>query len=149
MKEPMVQEPLAGLSELPKPSSTNDRFALAEGFIEVELYHEKTPLAVELGQRTIALAIIKDYLAVDRRVRGTEWALRDQNSRFSQRYGREAPRVYQNAKRRHNLRVDEFHNAVDMLAAVDVMRANGEDEQEIWEEHMRMQIEVNKRGAAL
>jgi len=143
MKELMVQEPLAGLSELPKPSSTNDRFALVEGFVEIESGCEVS-LAVELGQRTMALATIKGYLAVGRRIRGAEWALRDQNSRFSQRYGREAPRVYQNAKRRHNLRVDEFRNAVGVLAAVDVMRANGEDEQEVWEEHMRMQIEVNR-----
>jgi len=148
MKELMVQEPLAGLSELPKPSSVTDRFALAEGFVEVESGHE-VPLAVELGQRTMALIIVKDYLAVSRRLRGSEWALRDQNSRFSQRYGAEAPRVYQNAKRRHNLSVDKFRNAVDVLAAADVMRANGEDEHEVWMEHMRMQIEVNKRGAAL
>lgn len=148
MKELMVQEPLAGLSELPKPSSTTDRFALAEGFIEVELDCQ-VPLAVELGQREMALVVIKNYLATDRRVRGAEWALRDQNSRFSQRYGVEAPRVYQNAKRRHAFRVDEFYSAVDVLAATDVMRANGEDEHEIWKEHMRMQIEVNKRGAAL
>jgi len=143
MKELMVQEPLAGLSELPKPSSRADRFALAEGFIEVELDY-RVPLAVELGQRTIALAVIKDYLATDRRIRGAEWAIRDQNSRFSQRYGVEAPRVYQNARRRHSLGVDAFRHAVDVLAATDAMRLNGKDEQEVWMEYMRIQVEVNR-----
>jgi hypothetical protein len=142
MKEQMIQEPLVGLAEIMQLPAETNRFVVAEGWVEIE--HDQMPVAVELGKRAAALAVIDDFMATGRRIRGSEWALRDQNSRFCRRYGGEAFRVHQNAKRRYDQRVHDFRTAVDVLAATDALRANGQDEEKVWMEHMRMQIEVNR-----
>lgn len=102
------------------------------------------PLAVNVVERANALGDIMACLNKGSKTRGSAIQMENPESDFVHRYGHDADRVQEGAEAKTRELLNKFRRAIGVLAAVDVMRAHGYDEDKIQIHYVGVQAEVNK-----
>lgn len=115
----------------------------AHGIIELDGAPE-VPIAVNLGERALALDGIMTYLNKASQVRGSATVLGHGGGKFSERYGRRAGEVQRGAERNRDELLASFRQGIRVLIAEDALRANGMDEGDIDLERVTMQSGLNR-----
>jgi hypothetical protein len=105
---------------------------------------ELPPIAVNLGERALALADIMEYLNKANKTRGSATLMDNGGGEFRTRYGLAAPDVQHGAEINTTKLIDRFRRGVGVLAATDALRAHGYDEDDIELEYSRMQSDINR-----
>lgn len=129
----MIQEPLAGLLEL---ENTSQELEAAQP--------DEIPIAVNLGDRALALEAIMAYYNQASRVGGMASVINNSRSSFYSRYGEKREDVYQRAKARQSLLHEGFQTGIATLGATGALAANEYDEADIDLEYRRVQSQLNR-----
>lgn len=102
-------------------------------------------VAVNLGDRAIALALAMEYLNKANQVNGSATLIANGGGEFAKRYGHRTGEVQRGAERNRDRLLAGFRRAVEILAATDAMTASGNyDESEIELARIRTQADLNR-----
>jgi hypothetical protein len=120
----------------------------AEHLVDLEVEAPEVPIAVDLGERAMALAAIMDYLNKANQVRGSRIQLENGGGAIKKRYGDHAAMVQLGAEKGRNELRAGFDDGIDTLIAADALRANGIDEADVEVAHISMQAALNREFGA-
>jgi len=117
----------------------------AEHLVDLGAELPTVPIAVDLGERAVALSNIMEYLNKANQVRGSRMQLEKGGGTMKKQYGEHAKMVQQGAeKSRDELRAG-FYRGIETLIAADALRANGMHEADVEVEHTSLQASINRR----
>jgi hypothetical protein len=107
-------------------------------------YQTVAPIAVDLAERAMALAGIMKYLNKANQTAGSRKVQETGGGRFRQSYGAASAEVQKGAEQNRDMLLGKFRQGLRTLSAVEALRANGYDEEDVETQRMKMQIEINK-----
>lgn len=125
--------------------ATPDDVEPTEPIAEQETEPELAPIAVELGERAVALENIMAYLNKANQVKGSRAQLENGGGRMTQRYGSNAPEVQRGAERNRDELLAGFRAGIATLAASEALRASGYDNDDVDLEERAVQAAINRR----
>ena len=116
----------------------------AEHLVNLEIDTPEVPIAVNLGERAMALAAIMEYLNKANQVRGSRRQLEHGGGAMKKRYGDHAKTVQRGAEKNRDELREGFKSGINTLIAADALRANGVDEADVEVAHISMQAALNR-----
>lgn len=117
----------------------------AESLVDLSMEIPDIPIAVDLGERALALEAIMAYLNKANRVRGSRAQLENGRGELKKRYGRHAEAIQQGAEKTRDQLHQESRRGISTLIAEDALRANGMDEADIEVQRISLQAAINRR----
>ena len=120
----------------------------AEHLVDLEVETPEVPIAVDIGERAMALAAIMEYLNKGNQVRGSRIQVENGCGAMKKHYGDKATMVQQGAEKNRDELREGFSEGIDTLIAADALRANGLDEADVEVAHISMQAALNREFGA-
>lgn len=118
----------------------------AENLVNLEVERPEIPIAVDLGERAVALEAIMAYLNKANQVRGSRVQLDNGGGKLKKQYGEEHARVVQHgAQQNRDQLIAGFREGISTLAAEDALRASGMDEADVEVQVLSLQAAINRR----